>query len=103
MASSKECHLQQSKEASNIAKELFAKYRCDGKYILDGTRLMLSVKTMFTKTEDLKKNLSLIRILILSVIGLAVLMLIQLQPIENLVSDMADSVTGGGLHRSESI
>jgi len=40
----------EQKKLSDIARELFDKYRCDGKYILDGTRLIICQSN--AKTED---------------------------------------------------
>jgi S-adenosylmethionine synthetase len=85
----------EQKKLSNIARELFAKYRCDGKYILDGTRLIICQSN--AKTEDLRR----------------IYPDADINPIgdwtggtdvdsgatnRKLGSDMADSVTGGGLH-----
>ena len=85
----------EQKKLSNIARELFVKYRCDGKYILDGTRLIICQSNV--KTEDLRR----------------IYPDADINPIgdwtggtdvdsgatnRKLGSDMADSVTGGGLH-----
>lgn len=85
----------EQKKLSDIARELFDKYRCDGKYILDGTRLIICQSN--AKTEDLKR----------------IYPDADINPIgdwtggtdvdsgatnRKLGSDMADSVTGGGLH-----
>ena len=78
-----------------IAKDIYAKYGCDGKYILDGKRLILCQSN--APTEEL----------------FAAYQKAEINPIGNwtggpdvdtgatnrkLGSDMADSVTGGGLH-----
>ena len=80
---------------SDIAKEIFAKYPTDGKYILDGDRLIICQSS--AKTETLKKEYPEA----------------EINPLgdwtggtnvdtgatnRKLGSDMADSVTGGGLH-----
>lgn len=85
----------EQKKLSDIARELFDKYRCDGKYILDGTRLIICQSN--AKTEDLRR----------------IYPDADINPIgdwtggtdvdsgatnRKLGSDMADSVTGGGLH-----
>lgn len=85
----------EQKELSNIAREVYARYNSDGKYILDGRRLIIcqsnaptsSIRERFPEAE--------------------------INPIgewtggtnvdtgatnRKLGSDMADSVTGGGLH-----
>lgn len=80
---------------SDIAKEIFAKYPTDGKYILDGDRLIIcqsNVKTKKMKAEYPEADIN---------------------PLgdwtggtdvdtgatnRKLGSDMADSITGGGLH-----
>lgn len=85
----------EQKELSKIAQDIYAKYKCDGKYILNGNRLIIcqsnaptkELKTAYPKAE--------------------------VNPIgdwtggtnvdtgatnRKLGSDMADSVTGGGLH-----
>lgn len=85
----------EQKELSRIAKDIFAKYTFDGKYILDGSRLIICQSNV--KTEELKKLYPNA----------------EINPIgdwtgghnvdsgatnRKLGSDMADSVTGGGLH-----
>ena len=85
----------EQKKLSNIARELFAKYTSDGKYILDKTRLIICQSN--AKTDELKR----------------VYPDADINPIgdwaggtdvdsgatnRKLGSDMADSVTGGGLH-----
>jgi len=85
----------EQKKLSNIARELFAKYNSDGKYILDGTRLIICQSN--AKVDELRR----------------VYPDADINPIgdwtggtdvdsgatnRKLGSDMADSVTGGGLH-----
>ncbi|MCB5279296.1 MAG: S-adenosylmethionine synthetase N-terminal domain-containing protein [Candidatus Cloacimonetes bacterium] len=85
----------EQKKLSGIARELFAKYTSDGKYILDKTRLIICQSN--AKTDELKR----------------VYPDADINPIgdwaggtdvdsgatnRKLGSDMADSVTGGGLH-----
>jgi len=85
----------EQKKLSNIARELFAKYNSDGKYILDGTRLIICQSN--AKADELRR----------------VYPDADINPIgdwtggtdvdsgatnRKLGSDMADSVTGGGLH-----
>jgi len=85
----------EQKKLSAIARELFAKYNSDGKYILDGTRLIICQSN--AKKEELAR----------------VYPDADINPIgdwaggtdvdsgatnRKLGSDMADSVTGGGLH-----
>ena len=85
----------EQKELSGIARSIYEKYPHDGKYILDGVRLILCQSQ--ADTEELKKTYP----------GA------QVNPLgdwtggsdvdagatnRKLGSDMADSVTGGGLH-----
>lgn len=85
----------EQKELSKIAKDIYSKYSYDGKYILDGQRLIICQSNV--KTEELKKLYPSAKV----------------NPIgdwtgghnvdsgatnRKLGSDMADSVTGGGLH-----
>ena len=86
---------EEQKRLSRIAHELYEKFPSDGKYILDGDRLIICQSN--AKTEELRKDYP-------SAI---------INPLGNwtggtevdsgatnrkLGSDMADSVTGGGLH-----
>lgn len=86
---------EEQKTLSNLAREIFAKYPTDGKYILDGTRLVICQSKADTK--KLKKEYPEA----------------DVNPLGNwtggtdvdtgatnrkLGSDMADSITGGGLH-----
>lgn len=85
----------EQKELSKIAQEIYAKYKFDGKYILNGKRLIICQSNAASK--DLK----------------AIYPNAEVNPIgdwtggtnvdtgatnRKLGSDMADSVTGGGLH-----
>ena len=86
---------EEQKSLSRTAREIFLRYPYDGKYIMDGSKLIICQSNV--KTEDLKKLYSDARI----------------NPLgdwtggtdvdtgatnRKLGSDMADSVTGGGLH-----
>ena len=85
----------EQKKLSSIARELFAKYGSDGKYILDGKRLIICQSNV--NSEELRR----------------IYPDADINPIgdwtggtdvdsgatnRKLGSDMADSVTGGGLH-----
>ena len=85
----------EQKQLSKIAREIYTAYPHDGKYILDGDRLILCQSN--AKTEELKKLYPLA----------------EINPLgdwtggtdvdtgatnRKLGSDMADSLTGGGLH-----
>lgn len=85
----------EQKELSKIAQEIYAKYKCDGKYILNGDRLIICQSN--APTKELKSGYPNA----------------EVNPIgdwtggtnvdtgatnRKLGSDMADSVTGGGLH-----
>ena len=85
----------EQKKLTGIAKDIYAKYGCDGKYILDGKRLILCQSN--APTEELR----------------AAYPKAEINPLgdwtggpdvdtgatnRKLGSDMADSVTGGGLH-----
>ena len=85
----------EQKKLSSIARELFAKYGSDGKYILDGKRLIICQSN--ANSEELRR----------------IYPDADINPIgdwtggtdvdsgatnRKLGSDMADSVTGGGLH-----
>lgn len=85
----------EQKKLSKIARDIFNKYPFDGKYILDGTRLIICQSN--ASTDDLKKEYPDA----------------EINPLgdwtggtdvdsgatnRKLGSDMADSVTGGGLH-----
>lgn len=86
---------EEQKKMSSIAHAIYEKYPSDGKYILDGERLILCQSN--AKTEDLRK----------------IYPNAEINPLgdwtggtdvdtgatnRKLGSDMADSVTGGGLH-----
>lgn len=85
----------EQKKLSKIAQEIYSKYKCDGKYILNGDRLIICQSN--ATTEDLKKEYPNA----------------EINPLgywtggtnvdtgatnRKLGSDMADSITGGGLH-----
>lgn len=85
----------EQKELSHIAREIYAKYPYDGKYVLNGNRLIICQSN--APTEDLKRLYPNA----------------EINPLgywtggtdvdagatnRKLGSDMADSVTGGGLH-----
>ena len=85
----------EQKKLSKIARDIFNKYPFDGKYILDGTRLIICQSN--ASTDDLRKECPDA----------------EINPLgdwtggtdvdsgatnRKLGSDMADSVTGGGLH-----
>lgn len=85
----------EQKELSKIAQDIYAKYKCDGKYILNDDRLIICQSN--APTKELKAAYSKA----------------EVNPIgdwtggtnvdtgatnRKLGSDMADSVTGGGLH-----
>ena len=85
----------EQKKLSSIARELFDKYGSDGKYILDGTRLIICQSN--ANSEELRR----------------IYPDAEINPLgdwtggtdvdsgatnRKLGSDMADSVTGGGLH-----
>ena len=95
MVSSKVPLTIEQKKLSSIARELFDKYGSDGKYILDGTRLIICQSN--ANSEELRR----------------IYPDADINPIgdwtggtdvdsgatnRKLGSDMADSVTGGGLH-----
>ena len=86
---------EEQKKLTGIAKDIYGKYSCDGKYILDGDRLILCQSN--ATTEKLR----------------AAYPTAEVNPLgdwtggpdvdtgatnRKLGSDMADSVTGGGLH-----
>lgn len=86
---------EEQKKLTGIAKKLYAEYGCDGKYILDGDRLILCQSN--ASTEELRTAYPKA----------------EINPLgdwtggtdvdtgatnRKLGSDMADSITGGGLH-----
>jgi len=86
---------QEQKELSKIARDIYAKYPTDGKYILDADRLIICQSN--ADAQELQKDYPIA----------------QINPLgdwtggsdvdsgatnRKLGSDMADSVTGGGLH-----
>ena len=85
----------EQQELTRIAKEIYDEYACDGKYILDGDRLIICQSNVSTK--DLKVAFPMA----------------EINPLgdwtggtdvdtgatnRKLGSDMGDSITGGGLH-----
>ena len=80
---------------SQIARDIYAKYPCDGKYILDGNKLIICQSN--ATEEDLRKDYSnaIINPLGYWTGGPSV---DSGATNRKLGSDMADSVTGGGLH-----
>lgn len=85
----------EQKKLSKISQEIYSKYKCDGKYILNDDRLIICQSN--AATEDLKKEYPNA----------------EINPLgywtggtnvdtgatnRKLGSDMADSITGGGLH-----
>ena len=83
------------KELSKIARDIYDKYPCDGKYILDGNRLIICQSN--AKSEDLNKMYpkAVINPLGYWTGGTNV---DTGATNRKLGSDMAQSVTGGGLH-----
>lgn len=87
----------EQKELSQIAREIYAKYSTDGKYILDGKKLIICQSN--AETEELERAYDMLDTIV--------------NPLgywtggtnvdtgatnRKLGSDMADSITGGGLH-----
>lgn len=87
----------EQKKLSAIARSIYEKYPCDGKYIFDATNKRLIICQSNAKTDELKQEYPYA----------------EINPIgdwsggigvdtgatnRKLGSDMADSVTGGGLH-----
>ena len=85
----------EQKKLSNIARGIFKEYSTDGKYILDGEKLIICQSN--AKTEDLEKSFpnAIINPLGYWTGGTDV---DTGATNRKLGSDMADSVTGGGLH-----
>ncbi len=85
----------EQKKLSKIAREIFGRYPSDGKYILDGERLIICQSNV--KTDDLKK---LFPIAVINPLGdwIGGTDVDTGATNRKLGSDMADSVTGGGLH-----
>lgn len=90
---------EEQNEISNLARDLYSKYKSDGKYILDKNHFIICQSN--AKTEELKKYLSKFDYKF------------TINPLgdwtgginvdtgatnRKLGSDMADSITGGGLH-----
>ena len=80
---------------STIARVLYSTYRCDGKYILDGDKLIICQSN--AKTEEIRK---MFPTAIINPIGewTGGTDVDSGATNRKLGSDMADSVTGGGLH-----
>lgn len=80
---------------TKIAKCLYEKYKCDGKYIIDGDKIVICQSN--AKTEDIK---ALFPKAIVNPIGdwTGGTDVDSGATNRKLGSDMADSVTGGGLH-----
>lgn len=86
---------QEQKNLSAIARVLYGKYRSDGKYILDGDKLIVCQSN--AKTEDIRE---MFPTAIINPLGYWTGGTDVDSGATNrkLGSDMADSVTGGGLH-----
>ena len=85
----------EQKKLSKIAKDIFNEYNADGKYILDGEKLIICQSN--AKKEELEKNYpnAIINPLGYWTGGINV----DTGAVNRkLGSDMADSITGGGLH-----
>ena len=85
----------EQKKLSQIARLIYDDYECDGKYIIDGDRLIICQSN--AKTTDLKLKYPNAEI---NPIGdwTGGINVESGATNRNLGSDMADSVTGGGLH-----
>ena len=85
----------EQKELSQIARDIYRKYPTDGKYILDGDRLIICQSN--ADTEELKSRYPEAEV---NPIGVWVggTNVDTGATNRKLGSDMADSVTGGGLH-----
>ena len=86
---------EEQKKLSTIAREIYARYPTDGKYILDGDKLIICQSN--AKTEDLKQ---IYPNAIINPLGdwTGGTDVDTGATNRKLGSDMADSVTGGGLH-----
>lgn len=85
----------EEKELSEIARSLYGKYDCDGKYILDGERLIICQSNAEEKDIQKLYKTALINPLGYWTGGIDV---DTGATNRKLGSDMAQSVTGGGLH-----
>ena len=87
----------EQKELSDLARELYEKYNSDGKYIFDSKTDKLIICQSNAKTEDLKKQKP---DAIINPLGdwTGGINVDTGATNRKLGSDMADSVTGGGLH-----
>lgn len=85
----------EQRNLSGIARSLYAKYQSDGKYILDGTKLVICQSN--AKTEELKKAYP---DAVINPLGdwTGGVNVDCGATNRKLGSDMADAVTGGGLH-----
>ena len=85
----------EQKKLSQIARDIYAKYPYDGKYVLDGNKLIICQSN--AKTEDLQK---MYPSAIINPLGewTGGSNVDSGATNRKLGSDMADSVTGGGLH-----
>lgn len=86
---------EEQKKLSRIAKKIYSKYRSDGKYILDGDKLIICQSN--ATNEELRQDYpnAIINPLGYWVGGIDV---DSGATNRKLGSDMADSITGGGLH-----
>lgn len=90
---------EQEKEISYIAREIYKKYSTDGKYILNDNQLIVCQSN--AKSEDLKNDLLILhKNLIINPLGewTGGTAVDTGATNRKLGSDMAQSVTGGGLH-----
>lgn len=85
----------EQKTLSKIAREIYAKFPYDGKYILDNNRLIICQSNV--RTEELQKMYARAEINPLGDWTGGINVDIGATN-RKLGSDMADSVTGGGLH-----
>lgn len=86
---------EEQKKLSQIAREIYSKYRSDGKYILSGNDLIICQSN--AETEELKKLYPSAKINPLG-FWTGGLNVDTGATNRKLGSDMADSITGGGLH-----
>ena len=89
----------EQKELSKIAREIFSKYQSDGKYILNGENLTVCQSN--AKTEELRNDLkNTAKNAVINPLGewTGGTDVDTGATNRKLGSDMADSVTGGGLH-----
>lgn len=86
---------EEQRQLSNIAREIYDRYQCDGKYILDGEKLIICQSNVLN--EELRKQYPNA---IINPLGewLGGTNVDSGATNRKLGSDMADSITGGGLH-----